>query len=144
MEENSNWFKLKVKYLVQTEDSIKKKTSEYVLNAMTHTEAECRITEYLKDDLPEFKLTLCNPFNITDIIKDDTKEFYFKAKLVYQDINEDNGKSTRIIENYIVQANNTKDVNDKIKERLTGSVIDFEIENISKTKIEDCFYNVEK
>ena len=111
---------------------------------MTHTEAEARITEYLKDELPEFNLVLCNPFNITDIIKDETKEAYFKAKLVYQDINEDNGKKTRVIENYIIQANNTKEVNDKIKERLTGSVIDFEIENISKTKISNCFYSVDK
>ena len=144
MEENK-FFKLKIKYLKQdTEGNIKKASEEFVLPAVSWTEAEARLIIYLRDELPEYNTVKCEPFNITDCIKDDSKELFFKTKVVYQDINEDNGKSIRIVDNYLVQADNTKEVNDKMKARLEGSVMDYEIENISKTKISQVFYEVQK
>ena len=107
MTEN-NFFKLKVKYLIQDPDkgSIKKKTSEYVLKAVSFTDAEKSLLECLKDDF-EYNLVSCSKFNIQDVRIDETKEGYFKAK-------------------------------------ISGSVMDYEIENIQKTKIEKVFYEVNK
>tara|TARA_R110000744_G_scaffold254038_1_gene369688 strand:+ start:771 stop:1202 length:432 start_codon:yes stop_codon:yes gene_type:complete len=143
MEENSNWFKLKVKYLVQTEDSIKKKTSEYVLKAYSFTDAEASLLEHLKDEF-EYNLVSCSKFNLEDVLKDDTKESYFKVKLVYTSANPDTGKETKIIENYLVQANSTNEADKIVTDRMQGSIVDFEIENVQKTKVIEAFYTVNK
>jgi len=143
MENNSNWFKLKVKYLVQTEDSIKKKTAEYVLKAYSFTDAESSLLEHLKDEF-EYNLVSCSKFNIEDVIKDETKDSYFKVKLVYTSANPDNGKETKIIENYLVQSNTTSEATKMVSDRMNGSIMDFEIENVQKTKVVEAYYNVNK
>ena len=143
MENNSNWFKLKVKYLVQTEDSIKKKTSEYVLKAYSFTDAESSLLEQLQDEF-EYNLVSCSKFNIEDVIKDETKDSYFKVKLVYVSANPDNGKETKIIENYLVQSNTTSEATKMVNDRMNGSIVDFEIENVQKTKVVEAYYPVVK
>ena len=141
----NNFFKLKVKYLIQDPDkgSIKKKTSEYVLKAVSFTDAEKSLLECLKDDF-EYNLVSCSKFNIQDVRIDETKEDYFKAKIVSTSSDVDNGKTSKIIDNYIIQGDNIEDVNKSIKQLLSGSVMDYEIENIQKTKIEKVFYEVNK
>ena len=143
MEENSNWFKLKVKYLVQTENKIEKKTSEYVLKAVSFTDAEASLLEQLQDEF-EYNLVSCSKFNIQDVIKDDSKDLYFKVKLVYVSANPDTGKETKFIENYLVQSNSTVEATKMVNERMNGSIVDFEIENVQKTKVVEAFYNVNK
>ena len=141
----NNFFKLKVKYLIQDPDkgSIKKKTSEYVLKAVSFTDAEKSLLECLKDDF-EYNLVSCSKFNIQDVRIDETKEDYFKVKIVSTSSDIISGKTSKIIDNYIIQGNNIEDVNKSIKQLLSGSVMDYEIENIQKTKIEKVFYEVNK
>ena len=46
----ANWFEAKVKYVKMGEDGKEKKMSElYLLDAMSYTEAESRITENLRE-----------------------------------------------------------------------------------------------
>ena len=141
----NNFFKLKVKYLVQDPDkgSISKKTSEYVLKAVSFTDAEASLLECLKDDF-EYNLVSCSKFNIQDVRIDETKEDYFKVKIVSTSSDIISGKTSKIIDNYIIQGNNIEDVNKSIKLMLYSPVIllDYEIENIQKTKIEKVFYEV--
>ena len=141
----NNFFKLKVKYLIQDPDkgSIKKKTSEYVLKAVSFTDAEASLLECLKDDF-EYNLVSCSKFNIQDVRIDETKEDYFKVKIVSTSSDIISGKTSKIIDNYIIQGDNIEDVNKSIKQLLSGSVMDYEIENIQKTKIEKVFYEVNK
>jgi len=143
----NNFFKLKVKYLIQDPDkgSIKKKTSEYVLKAVSFTDAEASLLECLKDDF-EYNLVSCSKFNIQDVRIDETKEDYFKVKIVSTSSDIISGKTSKIIDNYIIQGNNIEDVNKSIKLMLYSPVIllDYEIENIQKTKIEKVFYEVNK
>ena len=139
----NNWFKLKVKYLIQIEDKIQKKTAEYVLKAYSFTDAESSLLEQLQDEF-EYNLVSCGKFNISDVIKDDTKDLYFKVKLVYVSANPDTGKETKFIENYLVQSNSTVEATKMVNERMNGSIVDFEIENVQKTKVVEAFYNVNK
>ena len=141
MTEN-NFFKLKVKYLIQDEKgSIKKKTSEYVLKAYTFTDAEASLLQYLEGEF-EYNLVSCSKFNIQDVRIDETKEDYFKVKTVSISTDTETNKTSKIIDNYIIQGNDVEDVNKSIKQMLSGSVMDYEIENIQKTKIEKVFYEV--
>ena len=72
------------------------------------------------------------------------KKVILKAKIVSTSSDVDNGKTSKIIDNYIIQGDNIEDVNKSIKQLLSGSVMDYEIENIQKTKIEKVFYEVNK
>ena len=102
MEDNNNWFKIKVRYLHQNEKGeVKNKSEEYVLKAVSFSDAEFSIRELLMETIPEFNIKTCATFNLQDVIKDETKEAYFKVKLVYVSTNEA-GKETKIIENYLV------------------------------------------
>ena len=141
MQEN-NWFKLKVKYLIQTEDKIQKKTAEYVLKAVSFTDAEASLLYQLQYEF-EYSLVSCSKFNIQDVRKDDAKEDYFKVKIVYVSTSED-GKESKVIDNYLIQGDTVEDVTKSIKQLLSGSVMDYTVENIQRTKIQEVFYNVEK
>ena len=141
MTEN-NFFKLKVKYLIQDEKgNIKKKTSEYVLKAYSFTEAEANLLQWLEGEF-EYNLVSCSKFNIQDVRIDETKEDYFKVKTVSISTDTETNKTSKIIDNYIIQGNDVEDVNKSIKQMLSGSVMDYEVENIQKTKIEKVFYEV--
>ena len=138
----SNFFKLKVKYLIQDEKgSIKKKTSEYVLKAYSFTEAEANLLQRLEGEF-EYNLVSCSKFNIQDVRIDETKEDYFKVKTVSISTDTETNKTSKIIDNYIIQGDDVEDVNKSIKQMLSGSVMDYEVENIQKTKIEKVFYEV--
>jgi len=141
----SQFFNIKVKYLTQLEDqSIKKVTKQYVLKAISFTDAEAQIRTNLENDIPEFNIVNCNPFNIQDVRIDETKESFFKVKVAYQDIDEATGKVKKLIENYIIQGNEIKDVTTSTNEMLNGSIMDYVIENIQLTKIDNVFYQVNK
>lgn len=141
----NNFFKLKVKYLIQDPEkgSIKKKTSEYVLKAVSFTDAESSLLECLENDF-EYNLVSCSKFNIQDVRIDETKEEYFKVKIVSTSLSTDTGKTSKIIDNYIIQGDTVEDANKSIKQMLSSSVMDYEIENIQKTKIKKVFYEVNK
>tara|TARA_B110000211_G_scaffold73647_1_gene85687 strand:- start:817 stop:1239 length:423 start_codon:yes stop_codon:yes gene_type:complete len=138
----NNWFKLKVKYLIQVEDKIQKKTAEYVLKAVSFTDSEASLLEYLQDEF-EYNLVSCSKFNIQDCRMDETKQDYFKVKIVYISTSED-GKESKVIDNYLIQGDTVEDVTKSIKQLLSGSVLDYTVENIQRTKIQEVFYNVEK
>lgn len=138
-----DFFKLKIKYLIQDENgSIKKKTSEFVLNAVTFTDAEVSLQKALEETIEEYNLMSCSKMNIEDVIKDDTEDFFFKVKLNYISCDPDSGKEKKITEQYLVQSSSTEGAQKVIKERMTGSVVDWKIASISETKIIDCFYEV--
>tara|TARA_R110002020_G_scaffold283592_1_gene499270 strand:- start:880 stop:1311 length:432 start_codon:yes stop_codon:yes gene_type:complete len=141
----SQFFNIKVKYLTQLENqSIKKVTKQYVLKAISFTDAEAQIRTNLENDIPEFNIINCNPFNIQDVRIDETKQSFFKVKVAYQDIDEATGKVKKLIENYIIQGNEIKDVTISTNEMLNGSIMDYVIENIQLTKIDNVFYQVNK
>ena len=138
----NNWFKLKVKYLIQIEDKIQKKTAEYVLKAVSFTDAEASLLQHLENEF-EYNLVSCSKFNIQDVRKDDAKEDYFKVKIVYTSANED-GKESKVIDNYIIQGDTIEDVTKSVTQLLSSSIMDYNIEQIQRTKIVECFYSVEK
>ena len=139
----NNWFKLKIRYTIQEGDKIKKKSPEYVLKATTFADAEYSIRKLLEESIPEFNIMTCSKFNIQDVRKDDAKEDYFKVKIVYISTSED-GKESKVIDNYLIQGDTVEDVTKSIKQLLSGSVMDYTVENIQRTKIQEVFYNVEK
>ena len=141
----NKFFNIKIKYLKQLEDqSIKKVSEQYVLKAYSFTDAEAKIVKNLENIIPEFNITSCNPFNIQDVRFDKSRENFFKVKIAYENVDIDTGKTKKIIENYIVQGDEIKDVTNSTNQLLNGCTMDYTIENVQLTKIKNVFYEVSK
>jgi len=141
----NTWFSVKINYLKQAENgSIFKKSEQYMLNALSFTEAEARLQGILEEYIPEYNLATCAKSNINDIIIDESQDFFFKLKVTYVSADADTGKEKKINENYLIQADSIKDAIDKTEERMQGTVMDWEISSISKTNIVDVFPYVDE
>lgn len=135
-----NYFQCKISYLSQNDDgSISKKTEEYILNALSFIEAETKLQEYLEELIPEYNLLSCKKTNLSDVVIDESKDNFFKTKVSYVSFDEDSGKQKKINEVFLVQADSLKETLSKMEARLVGSIVDWEIPNITKTNIVEFF-----
>ena len=136
---------MKVGYLKQAENgTVFKKSETYMLDALSFTEAEARLQGILEEYIPEYNLEACTKSNINDVIIDETKDFFFNVKIAYVSVDLDSGKEKKITEVYLVQEDGIEAAIEKVKERMSGSVVDWEITAASKTVIVDVFPHVEE
>ena len=136
----SDIFTAKIKYLKQLENgSIASKSEVYTLNALSFTEAEARLTGVLSEYIPEFNLLSLSKLNVQDVVIDEAKTAFYKVKVSFISADPDSGKEKKISEFYLVQADSTEEAHEKIKVRMEGSIMDYEIPSVSKTNVVDFF-----
>lgn len=139
----ANWFETKVKYEKTMEDGMQKKVTEaYVVDALSFTEAEQRITE-------EMSSYISGEFEVSDIKKaayheiffsDDTSaDRWYKAKLQFITIDEKTEKEKRSNVNYLVQASTLRGAVKNIDEVMGTTIIDYAIASVAETQIMDVF-----
>lgn len=125
------------------EDGLQKKvTEQYVVDALSFSEAEQRIIE-------EMSAYISGEFEVTDVKKAQYKEVffddaemsdrYYKAKLQFITIDEKTEKAKRSNVTYLVQAATLDGAVKNINEVMDGTMIDYEKSNIAETKIMDVF-----
>lgn len=139
----ANWFECRIAYEKIMEDGMQKKVKEnYVIDALSFTEAEQRIME-------EMSSYISGAFDVADIKKASYKEVFFsdeetadrwyKAKLQFITIDEKTEKEKRTSIFYLVQAGSlTKAVN-YIDEFMGKTMIDYAIASVAETQIMDVF-----
>ena len=102
----ANWFEAKVKYVKMGEDGKEKKMSElYLLDAMSYTEAESRITESLREMIQgDFYIVGLKKSNITELVEsnDGNDDKWFKAKVNIIDADQISGKEKKSNQYYLV------------------------------------------
>jgi len=139
----ATWFECKVRYEKVMENGLQKKvTEQYVVDALSFSEAEKRIIE-------EMSAYISGEFEITDVKKAQYKEVffsdaanddrYYKAKLMFITIDEKTEKEKRSAVTYLVQAATLDGAVKNINEVMDGTMIDYEKSNIAETKIIDVF-----
>ena len=139
----ANWFETKIRYDKTMEDGQQKKVSEqYVVDALSFTEAERRITE-------EMSAYISGEFDVADIKKATYKEIFFsdaesadrwyKAKLQFITIDEKTEKEKRSNVYYLVQAGTLPAAVKNIGEVMGGTMIDYVIASIAETQLMDVF-----
>ena len=139
----ATWFECKVRYEKVMENGTEKKvTEQYVVDALSFSEAEKRIIE-------EMSAYISGEYEITDVKKAQYKEVffsdadledrYYKAKLQFITINERTEKEKRSNVTYLVQAATLDGAVTHINEVMNGTMIDYEKSNIAETKIMDVF-----
>ena len=139
----TTWFETKIQYEKTLEDGLQKKVKEqYVVDALSFTEAEKRITE-------EMSSYISGAFDVADIKKASYKEIFFsdegtadrwyKAKVQFITIDEKTEKEKRTNVYYLVQASTIHQAVKNIDEVMGSTMIDYAIAAVSETTIMDVF-----
>ena len=139
----TEWFETKIGYEKTMEDGMPKRVKElYVVDALSFTEAEKRISE-------EMSSYISGAFEVVDIRKATYKEIFFsedasadrwyKAKLQFITIDEKTEKEKRSNVFYLVHAANFQQAASNINEVMGGTMIDYVIASIAETAIMDVF-----
>ena len=137
------WFECKIRYEKLTEDGLQKKVNEnYVVDALSFSEAETRITE-------EMSSYISGEFEVADIKKAAYKEVFFtddniadkwyKAKLQFITIDEKTEKEKRSTVNYLVQAGSMNGAMKNIDEVMGGTMIDYVVSSVAETTLMDVY-----
>ena len=137
------WFECKVRYEKTMEDgTIKKVTEVYVVDALSFSEAEKRITEEMSSYAVK-ELEICNlkiaPYKEIFFADSDLADRWYKAKLAFITIDEKTDKEKKTSVNYLVNAGNFNSALKNINEIMEGTMIDYHTCNLTETKIEDVF-----
>jgi hypothetical protein len=137
----ANWFECKIRYEKTVEDGTQKPVTEmYVVDALSFSEAEERITE-------EVSAYVSGSFDVKDIKKaafgeiffsdDSNADRWFKTKLQFIILDEKSGKEKKSSVNFLVQAGTFREALSNIEEGMKGTMQDYVISSINETTIMD-------
>lgn len=142
------WFECKIRYEKTMEDGLMKKVNEvYVIDALSFSEAEERITKEMSSYISgEFEIVDVKiaPYREVFFADDNLADQWFKAKLSFITIDERGDKEKRTSVMYLVNAGNINHAIKNIGEVMSGTMIDYVTTSISATKIFDVFEYNEK
>lgn len=142
------WFECKIRYEKTMEDGLMKKVNEvYVIDALSFSEAEERITKEMSSYISgEFEIVDVKiaPYREVFFADDNLSDQWFRAKLLFITIDERGDKEKRTSVMYLVNAGNINHAINNIGEVMSGTMIDYVTTSISATKIFDVFEYNEK
>ena len=137
------WFECKIRYEKTMEDGLLKKVNEvYVIDALSFSEAEERITKemssYISGEIEIVDVKIA-PYREVFFADDNLADQWFKAKLSFITIDERTNKEKRTSMMYLVNAGNISSAINNIDKVMSGTMIDYVTTSISATKIFDVF-----
>ena len=141
----SKYYEVKIQYQKMQEDGKEKKvTEQYVVEALTFTEAEARIIEEMTPyisgelDVVSEKIAPFNEILISDSLNDD-KWFICKVSLIT--IDEKTSKENKTSQRLLVQADTSQTALEYTKKLFDSSMTDFSIDAVKDTPTIEVFLN---
>lgn len=137
----ANWFECKVRYdKLQENGSAKKVTEPYLVDALSFTEAEARITEEQTPFISgEFSVSAVKRTKISEIFWNESGDRWYLVKVAFITIDEKTAAEKRSVSLILVQASNFKDAFETFTEGMKGTMADYEIVQISETPLMDVY-----
>ena len=139
----SKFYEVKVQYQKTLDDGKEKKvTDQYVVEALSFTEAESRITEEMTPytdgefDVVSEKIAPYNEIILSDK-NDDDKWFISKVSLITLD--EKTAKEKKTSKRLLVQAETSEKAMDYTKEMFSHYMSDYSIDSVQDTPTLDVF-----
>lgn len=144
----ATYFICGIRYEKTMEDGLQKRvTEQYVINALSFTEAEERIIEEMSSYISgEFEVKTCAiaPFKEIFFSEDASADKWYKAKLDFIFIDERTEKEKRTHVYYLVQAGSMGSALKNIESVMGGTMIDYVVISLQETAIMDVFEYKEK
>ena len=135
-----NWYKFRVKYSKEMDDGKRKKVSEeYLVDAESFTETEKRANKAATDLIGtrDFDITAISREPVSDIIKGTEAEenHWYKAVVALVTEDDETGQKNFWPQIMYVNAEDTKEADVLLRERMEDSQVDWEIKSIAETKV---------
>lgn len=137
----TNYFECRVSYDKTLESgAIKQVTESYLVEAMSFTEAEARITQQMQPYMSgEFSVSAVNRRKYEDVLLDDYRDKLYHVKLMFITIDEKTAAEKRKPSYLLVQARDIADVLSQVEILMSDSVTDYDIVSVSESRILDVF-----
>ena len=137
----ANWFECKVRYVRMLETGMQKAVNEpYLVDALSFTEAESRITEEMAPFISgEFTVSAVKREKLSEVFYDETGDKWYKVKYNIITVDEKTVVEKKTSVTTLVQAANFQAALDNFMEGMKGTMADFEIASITETAIMDVF-----
>ena len=139
----SKYFEVKIQYEKMLEDGKEKKvTEQYVVEALSFTEAEARITEEMNPyisgefDVVSEKIAPYNEIFLSDKSDDDK---WFISKVAFITIDERTAKEKKQTFRYLVQAETSEKAMEYTKEMFSHGMSDYSIDAVQDTPTLEVF-----
>jgi hypothetical protein len=135
------WFECKVKYDKTLETgAVKTVTEPYLVDALSFTEAEARITEEMQPYISgEFTVSAVRRVNLSDIFRNDSGDRWYKVKTNFITIDEKTAVEKKTASFQLVQASEFKEALEVFMEGMKDTMADFEIASITETPLMDVY-----
>ncbi|MBO5053864.1 MAG: DUF4494 domain-containing protein [Muribaculaceae bacterium] len=142
------YFECKVRYEKMGENGLVKKVNEpYLVDALTFTEAEARVTEEVKPFISgDFDVAAAKKTKIAEIFwaSIDIADRFYLVKVNFITIDEKTSQEKKAANLILVQASDFHGALNRFEEGMKGTMADYEIAAISETPIVDVFNYVAK
>lgn len=141
---SATWYECKVKYkkLDEATGMQKVKTEPFLVDAISYTEAESRITKeiaaYLSDS-DELKITNIKVANYAEIHPFENTDRWFKSRVSLIAFDEESGKERKTNQYLLVQANDVKEAYENTISVMKDTMGDYTVPAISESPIVDVF-----
>lgn len=139
----SKFYEVTIQYQKTLEDGrVKKVTEQYVVEALSFTEAESRIVEemipYISGDFDVVSEKIA-PYNEIFLSDNSTDDKWFVSKVGFITLDEKTAKEKKQTFRYLVQAETSELALDYTKEMLSHGMSDYSIDSVQDTPIIDVF-----
>lgn len=137
----TNYIQTNLRYNKMMENGVVKTvTEQYLVDAMSFTEAEARITEEMSPFISgEFSVSAVKKTKICEIFFDDNADRNYLVKVNFITIDERSAVEKRQASLILVQADNFNDAVKKFEEGMKGTMADYEIASVAETQILEVF-----
>lgn len=137
----SQWFECKVKYDRLVEGGATKTVTEpYLVDALSFTEAEARITDKMQPFISgEFAVAAVKRVNLADIFYNEAGDRWYKVKANFITIDEKTAAEKRTACYMLVQASDLEGALKVFMDGMKDTLADFEIASIVETPLMDVF-----
>ncbi|SFU72557.1 protein of unknown function [Pustulibacterium marinum] len=141
---SATWFECKVKYkkIDEASGARKVKTEPFLVDAISYTEAEKRITEEMSVYLSEgedIMITNIKVANYAEIHPFENSDRWFKSKVALIAYDEESGKERKTNQYLLVQGNDIKDAFEHTVHVMKDTMGEYSIPAISESPIMDVF-----
>ena len=135
------WYECKVKYRKTNETGESKNVTEtYLLDAVSYTEAEKRITEEMSAyTSEEFRITNIKVANFSEVHPFENSDRWFKSKISLISYDDESGKERKSNIYMLIQANDVKEAFENTEQALQETMGEFSIPAITESPILDVF-----
>lgn len=137
----NNWFECKVAHNKVMENGLEKKVTEsYIIEALSFTEAEARLIEYIRPFIDgEFLVTAVGRKKYSEVFNNDSDaaDLWFHAKLMFVTLDERTGAEKKTACFALVQAADIREAIKHLDAQMRGTLCDYVIAEMKETAIMD-------